>query len=73
MATDEQQFYQLLECLMSLDNNTRQQAEVNLTKKDAKILKFKLIFDYSRPHTEQYRLNTKLYFWLNAFVIQYLA
>lgn len=33
MATDEQQFYQLLECLMSLDNNTRQQAEVNLKKK----------------------------------------
>jgi hypothetical protein len=32
MATDEQQFYQLLECLMSLDNNTRQQAEVNLKK-----------------------------------------
>jgi hypothetical protein len=33
MATDEQQFYQLLECLMSLDNNTRQQAEVNLKKR----------------------------------------
>jgi hypothetical protein len=28
MATDEQQFFQLLECLMSLDNNVRQQAEV---------------------------------------------
>lgn len=29
MAADEQQFYQLLECLMSLDNNVRQQAEVD--------------------------------------------
>lgn len=28
MASDEDQFYQLLDCLMSLDNNTRQQAEV---------------------------------------------
>lgn len=31
MATDEQQFNQLLECLMSLDNNVRQQAEVCCT------------------------------------------
>lgn len=29
MAADEQQFYQLLECLMSLDNNVRQQAETS--------------------------------------------
>lgn len=28
MAAEEQQFNQLLESLMSLDNNTRQQAEV---------------------------------------------
>ncbi len=30
MASDEQQFYQLLESLMSLDNNTRQDAEVHI-------------------------------------------
>jgi len=29
MAADEQQFFQLLECLMSLDNNIRQQAETS--------------------------------------------
>lgn len=29
MASDEDQFYQLLDCLMSLDNNTRQQAETS--------------------------------------------
>jgi hypothetical protein len=28
MASDEQQFYQLLENLMSLDNTTRQETEV---------------------------------------------
>ena len=28
MASDEQQFYQLLECLMSIDNTIRSQAEV---------------------------------------------
>lgn len=29
MASDEQQFFALLDCLMSLDNNTRQQAETS--------------------------------------------
>jgi hypothetical protein len=28
MANDEQQFMQILESILSLDNNTRQQAEV---------------------------------------------
>jgi hypothetical protein len=68
MATDEQQFFQLLECLMSLDNSVRQQAEVK-TKKSRKSFYFNLSLFFK--HTTKtnrllmalYSLTTKLSIW----------
>ena len=51
MASDEQQFYQLLDCLMSLDNNTRQQAEV----------KYKVLFQLVQPTEKKKPMSNGFY------------
>ena len=69
MATDEEQFFQLLDCLMSLDNNIRQQAEVSCLLVAARVVGLNvtpfslLLTAIYRHHMEQYRSTTNLSTW----------